>query len=60
MKPGKSVEIPEKKTILGIYMRGIPEKNTDTADDRLRGDLKKIETVLEFLRVEDRKLTKAQ
>ena len=46
MKPGKSVEIPKE--------------DTDTADDRLHADLSKTETLLELLRVEDRKLTKAQ
>ena len=45
----KSVEISEKKTTLGIYIRGISEKDTDMAKDRLHTDLKEIRTLLEFL-----------
>ena len=56
---GKSVSIPEKTT-LGVYIRGIPESSSSSADDRLHADLAEVEKLLEHLNVEDKKLTKAQ
>ena len=49
----------QKKTTLGIYIRGLTEKDTDMADDRrLHADIKENEALLDFLRVEDRKIQK--
>ena len=56
---GKSVSIP-RKTTLGVYIRGIPESNSSSADDRFDADLAEVEKLLEHLNVEDKKLTKAQ
>ena len=41
-----------EKTSLGIYIRGTPEKKSDSSAE--------IECVLDFLKVDEKKLVKAQ
>ena len=59
--PGKLVSVPEKFA-LGICIRGIPEKNAETAsaDNRLLTDFAEVEAPLKFLNIEDGKLVKIQ
>ena len=49
MNLGKSVSIAEKTT-LGVYIRGIPELSSSSADHRIHADLAEVEKLLEHLK----------
>ena len=46
---GNSISIAEKTT-LGVYIRGIPELSSSSADHRLHADLAEVEKLLEHLK----------
>ena len=58
--PGRIVSVPEEadKSILGVIIRGIPEEQGKPID-RTNTDLAKVDAILSFLDIEDRKPTKA-
>ena len=45
---------------LGVRIRGVPENTTGTPDEQFQADIKAVEKILVFLKIDDKKLSKIQ